>query len=140
MQHFSVKTMKNRFSMPNCMFYHPRLFCTPKARLTLALGPKHQWLKHAAACRSTMKIGLGFFGGKYRTKLSIPSLSTHLSEMAGTLVVKCCICDWEVSGSFLELTICGTSQGRDPESNPVSSFFFLLCCALTDECFLHFVF
>ena len=66
------------------------------------------------ACRSTLKIGLGFFGKKYRTKISIPSLSTHLSEMASTLVVKCCICDWEVSVSFLELTICGTSQGRGP--------------------------
>ena len=37
---------------------------------------------------------------KYRTKISIPSLSTHLSEMANTLVVKCCIYDWEIDGSI----------------------------------------
>ena len=48
-------------------------------------------LKHAAACRSTLKYGSGFFGKKYGTKISIPSLSTHLSDMASTLVVKCCI-------------------------------------------------
>ena len=46
-----------------------------------------------AACRSTLKIGLGLFGGKYRTKISIPSLCSHLSEMDSTLVVKWCICD-----------------------------------------------
>ena len=51
---------------------------------------RHQHLKHAAA--STLKIGCDFLK-KYRTKISIPSLSGHLSEMASTLVVKWCICD-----------------------------------------------
>ena len=63
-------------------------------------------LKHSAACRSTLKIGLGVLGKKCRTKISIPSLSTHVSEMANTVVVKCCICDGEDSVQFLELTIC----------------------------------
>ena len=45
-----------------------------------------------------MRIGFGFVGKKHRTKISILSLSTHLSEMTSTLVVKWSVCDWEVSG------------------------------------------
>ena len=42
------------------------------------------------ACRSTLKIALGVFWEKYRTKLSIPSLCRHLSEGAhSTLCVHC---------------------------------------------------
>ena len=34
-----------------------------------------------------------FGGGKYRTKISIPSLCHHLSEIESTLVLKWCICE-----------------------------------------------
>ena len=66
-------------------------------RCTFFWGLLVRLLKHTAACRSTLKIWLG---KKYRPKISLPSLASHLSRMAGTLVVKC-VCGWEVSSSNL---------------------------------------
>ena len=49
-------------------------------------------LRHAAlhstccgmpACRSTLKVGVGLFGKKYRTKISIPSLSRGSQYSSG---------------------------------------------------------
>ena len=75
-------------------------------------GTKHQRLKHAAACRSTLKIGLGPFREKIWNQNinpipvqllvrdgqspSAPGVTrghTVQKEMGSTLVVKRCICD-----------------------------------------------
>ena len=72
-------------------------------------------LKHSAACRNTLKIGWDFFLGKILDQNINPIPSTHLPEMARTLVVKCCICDWDSLLQFLEATVSGkTARVRGP--------------------------
>ena len=86
--------LSQRTGSDECCDRHQRLKHAAACRSTCFGGLLVGVLKHAAACRSTLNIGLRFLGGgEYRTKISIPSLSGHLSEMASTPVVTWCICD-----------------------------------------------
>ena len=55
---------------------------------------------------------VGIFGGKISDKISIPSLSTHLSEVGNTLVVKCCIYDWEINSSIVQTPSVKCQNGK----------------------------
>ena len=78
------------------------------------------------ACRSMLQH-TDFLGQKYWTKISISSLSSHLSEMARTLVVRWCICDCEVYGSIPGIgNLLKARQGQGHTVQPV--FFLAVLC------------